>query len=129
AASRASVLYVVQAQRLKAKALPGHGMRVMSLERLEQMNRRGITWAFPLLTIGLVVGMVQMTQEGVQLQGWTDPRILSTLVLWLVFAIVLYLRYGFRLRGKRVALLTIVAFGLLIVTLVTSHQYKPGGMP
>ena len=125
----ASVMYLVQAQRLKAKALPGQGIRLLSLERLETMNRRGIVWAFPLLTIGLLVGMAQMAQEGVQLQGWTDPRILSTLVLWLVFAIVLYLRYGFRLRGKRVALLTIMAFALLLVTLVTSHHYKPGGLP
>jgi ABC-type transport system involved in cytochrome c biogenesis permease subunit len=125
----ASIMYLVQAHRLKAKALPGHGLRLLSLERLEKMNRRGITWAFPLLTIGLVVGMVQLTQAGVRLIGWTDPRILSTVMLWLVFAIVLYLRYGFHLRGRNVALLTIVAFGLLLVTLVTGHSVQPGASP
>jgi ABC-type transport system involved in cytochrome c biogenesis permease subunit len=125
----ASLMYLVQAQRLKAKLPPTKGIRLLSLERLENMNRRGINWAFPLLTIGLIIGLVQMAQEGVQLQGWTDPRVLSTIVLWLVFVIVLYLRYGFHLRGKRVALLTIMAFALLMVTLVTSHQHKPGGIP
>jgi|SRR5205807_1923951 len=125
----ASVMYLVQAQRLKVKTLPGQGVRLLNLERLENMNRRGIIWAFPLLTIGLIVGLVQMTQEGVQLQGWADPRILSTTVLWIVFVIVLYLRYGIRLGGRRVAFLTIMAFALLLVTLVTSHQHKPGGLP
>ena len=125
----ASVMYLVQSQRLKEKKFSGNGIRLLNLERLENMNRHGINWAFPLLTIGLIIGLAQMAQDKVQLQGWTDPRILSTLVLWIVFVIVLYLRYGFRLRGKRVALLTIMAFALLMVTLVTSHQHKPGGIP
>src|SRR5439155_26002774 len=90
----ASVMYLVQAQRLKAKTVPSHGLRLLSLERLEQMNRRAITSAFPLLTAGLLLGLVQMVHEGTRLYSWTDPRILSTVLLWLVFAIVLYLRYG-----------------------------------
>ncbi len=125
----ASVMYLVQSHRLKEKKLSGNGIRLLNLERLENMNRRGINWAFPLLTVGLIIGLVQMAQDGVQLQGWADPRVLSTIVLWIVFVLVLYLRYGFRLRGKRVALLTIMAFALLMVTLVTSHQHKPGGIP
>jgi len=125
----ASIMYLAQARRLKAKALPGHGLRLLSLERLEQMNRRGIDWAFPLLTIGLLVGMVQLAQAGVRLQGWTDPRILSTLILWFVFTLLLYLRYGFHLRGRSAALLTIMAFALLLITLVTGHSFQPGGGP
>jgi ABC-type transport system involved in cytochrome c biogenesis permease subunit len=125
----ASLMYLVQAQRLKAKALPGQGLKLLSLEKLEQMNRRGIEWAFPLLTVGLVVGMVQLGQSGDPLKGWTDPRILSTTILWFVFAIVLYLRYGLHLRGRRAALWTVLAFALLLVTLVTSHSPRPGGGP
>src|SRR5439155_24450435 len=62
----ASVMYLVQAQRLKAKLPPGKGIRLLSLEQLENMNRRGINWAFPLLTIGLIVGLVLMAQENVK---------------------------------------------------------------
>jgi ABC-type transport system involved in cytochrome c biogenesis permease subunit len=124
----ASVMYLVQARRLKAKLPPGKGMRLLSLERLESMSRRGINWAFPLLTIGLIVGLALMSQENAHLRGWTDPRVLSTIVLWLVFAIMLYLRYGFDQGGRRVALLTIMAFALLMVTLVTAHRH-PGGTP
>jgi len=124
----ASVMYLVQAHRLKAKAVPGKGLRLLSLERLETMNRRAITWAFPLLTVGLFLGIAQMFQEGTRLQGWTDPRVVSTCILWAVFAIVLYLRYGFHLRGRRVALLTILAFGLLLLTLIKPH-HLPGGPP
>ena len=48
----ASVMYLVQAQRLRAKIPPGEGMRLLSLERLEAMNRHAINLAFPLLTAG-----------------------------------------------------------------------------
>ncbi len=126
----ASLMYLVQAHRLKAKVLPGEGMQLLSLERLEQMNRRAINWAFPLLTAGVLVGMVLMIQQPREaLFNWKDPRILGTVILWLVYAILLYLRYGFHLRGRRVALLTIVAFGLLLVTLASTHTSVTGGNP
>ncbi len=122
-----TILGGIQNQALGTAA--GSPARLLSLERLEQMNRRGIDWAFPLLTIGLLVGMVQLAQAGVRLQGWTDPRILSTLILWFVFTLLLYLRYGFHLRGRSAALLTIMAFALLLITLVTGHSFQPGGGP
>lgn len=126
----ASLMYLVQAHRLKAKVLPGEGMRLLSLERLEQMNRRAINWAFPLLTAGVLVGIVLMIHQPRQpFADWKDPRILGTAILWLVYVILLYLRYGFHVRGRRVALLTIVAFGLLLVTLASAHTVVTGGNP
>ncbi|HZU35152.1 MAG TPA: cytochrome c biogenesis protein CcsA, partial [Gemmataceae bacterium] len=38
-----SVMYLLQARRLRTKTLPGTGLRLLSLERLESMNRRAIT--------------------------------------------------------------------------------------
>jgi ABC-type transport system involved in cytochrome c biogenesis permease subunit len=126
----ASVMYLVQAHRLKAKILPGDGLRLLSLERLEQMNRRAIAWAFPLLTAGVLVGLALIQNQGTTgTWDWKDPKILGTVVLWLVFAILLYLRYGVHLRGRRVAQLTIVAFVLLVFTLASTHTSVPGGGP
>jgi len=125
----ASLMYLVQARRLRSKAIPGQGLRLLSLERLEAMNRRAINTAFPLLSAGLLIGIALMVEDRDRLEGLTDPRILSTLVLWLVFAVMLYLRYGVHLHGRRVALLTIVAFALLLLTLVTQHSLTPGGRP
>jgi ABC-type transport system involved in cytochrome c biogenesis permease subunit len=119
----ASVMYLIQARRLKNKALPGTGIRLLSLERLEQMNRRAINWSFPLLTAGVLVGAWLMFHRANAWPSWADPRILGSVVLWLVFAVVLYLRYGIGLRGRRLAIMTIVAFALLLVTLVSEHTF------
>jgi ABC-type transport system involved in cytochrome c biogenesis permease subunit len=125
----ASVMYLIQAHRLKAKVPPGSGLQLLSLERLEEMNRRAINLAFPLLTAGVAVGIALMLQRAEPLPEWTDPKILGAAILWLVFAILLYLRYGFRLRGRRVAFLTITAFVLLVFTLASAHTAIQGGQP
>jgi ABC-type transport system involved in cytochrome c biogenesis permease subunit len=116
----ASLMYLFQARRLRTKVLPGKGLHLLSLERLEDMNRRAITIAFPLLTIGVLLGAALMTRVAGSL-AWTDPRVLSTGVLWIAFAVLLQLRYGRHLRGRQVALGTIAAFALLIVCLALSH--------
>src|SRR5262249_54587467 len=109
--------------RLKAKLPPGQGMKMLSLERIEAMNRRAILWAFPFLTAGLVVGLVLQFHGGGSAQlGWEDPKILSGIGLWVVFAILMYLRYGAHVRGRQVALWTMLAFILLMFALVTAHR-------
>ena len=115
----ASLMYLYQAHRLKTKQLPLRGLRMLSLERLEMMNRRAIILAFPLFTVGMSIGIVLMFVE--QLKGWTDPRVLSAFVLWLTFALLLYLRFGAHLRGRQIALWTIVTFGLLLCCLTLPH--------
>ncbi len=123
----ASVMYLVQVRRLRAKVPPGRGVRLLSLERLESMNRRAILLAFPLLTAGLLVGLGLLLHNGERAVGYV--RILSVVGLWLVFAILLYLRYRVHARGRQVALLTIVAFVLLLASLVSIHPFAPGGTP
>jgi ABC-type uncharacterized transport system permease subunit len=125
----ASVMYLAQAHRLRTKAPPGKGLRLMSLERLEAMIRHAIVTSFPLLTAGLLTGIALLVPRFADVQSWRDLRIVSTIVLWVVFALLLYLRYGYHLRGRRIALLTIVAFALLVCTLAASHTVAQGGAP
>jgi ABC-type transport system involved in cytochrome c biogenesis permease subunit len=124
----ASIMYLVQMRRLQAKRAPGQGMRMMSLERLESMNRKAILWAFPLLTLGLIVGIALQLHQGNLLNGWESPKILSTIGLWLVFAILIYVRYGAHARGRQVALLSLLAFAIMICALLAPvHPFAPGG--
>ncbi len=70
----ASVMYLVQVYRLKAKVSPRKGMKLLSLERLETMNRRAIMWSFPLLTAGLIVAVVRALQGQEDFVSWTNPK-------------------------------------------------------
>ncbi|MFO0880439.1 MAG: cytochrome c biogenesis protein CcsA [Gemmataceae bacterium] len=121
----ASLMYLIQSHRLRTKTPPGQGLRLLNLERLETMNRRALFIAFPLLTAGMIAGMVLL--HGSDTVSWSDPRVIGTLLLWLVFALLLYLRFAQHLRGRQVAFMTIVAFVLLLICVVISHPLRNGG--
>jgi ABC-type uncharacterized transport system permease subunit len=125
------LMYLVQSSRLKSKRSPRFGFALPSLEQLERWNRGAITAAFPLLTFGLGIGValnLESQRAGQRVLGWTDPKVLSTAGVWLVFALLLHARYRPEWRGKRVMFLTIgatafLAFALLGVDLLlpTAH--------
>ncbi|MCS6977007.1 MAG: cytochrome c biogenesis protein [Gemmatales bacterium] len=127
----ASVMFLVQAWKLKHKTPPGEGIQLLSLERLEVMNRRAITWAFPLFTAGLVIGLaLLLNQEDFTL---TDPKVIVTGLFWAVFALLLYLRYGLHIQGRRMALGTMIAFGIMLLAYVVQYiwpsAHPSGGGP
>ncbi len=121
----ASVMYLVQARRLRAKTPPGQGLQLLSLERLEEMNRNALMIAFPLLTAGILIGLMQLVAQAALLRGWGDFRIWGAAGLWVVFALLWSLQLARRLRGRQAALLTVVAFVLMIFTLVATHSVVP----
>ncbi len=102
-------------------------MKLLSLERLERMNRRAVNNAFPLLTVGLLLGAMRIWQSPHHDGDWTTVKITSTVGLWLVGAVLLYLRYGIHLSGRRMAQFTVFAFLLMLVALLAAHPLVPGG--
>ena len=127
----AGLMYLAQMRRLKAKRPFRLGLRLPSLEQSERINRGAITIAFPLLTFGLLIGVVlSLAARGegtvvgtAHMLRWTDPKVLSALLMWLVFAILLHARFRPAMRGKSVMVLTIVAFAFLVFTWVGIERF------
>jgi len=124
----ASVMYLVQAARLRAKANPFGRFKMLSLERLEAMNRRAVNWSFPLLTLGLLLGAVLLKQYHEPIENWYSLKVVGTVGLWLAFLVLLYLRYAAHVPGRRLALFTIVAFALLLVVLLSAHPFAQAAL-
>jgi ABC-type uncharacterized transport system permease subunit len=118
----AGLMYLVQANRLKHKRRARFGFALPSLEQSERLNRGAITVAFPLLTFGLVIGVILglATRRGAagMTLSWTDPKVVSAGLMWLVFAVLLNARFRPAMRGRSVMLLTILAFAFLVFTWV-----------
>ena len=123
----ASVMYLIQTRRVRNKVNPARVVPMLSLERLETMNRRAVNLAFPLLTAGLLVGTLLLRQEHDGAGNWLSVKVVSTAGLWVVFLVLLYLRYAAHLPGRRLAVFSIAAFGLLLVALGASHPFVAGG--
>jgi ABC-type transport system involved in cytochrome c biogenesis permease subunit len=109
----AGLMYLAQSHRLKHKRPPRFGFKLPSLEESERLNRGAITVAFPFLTAGLLVGVVMevaLRKAGHSRLGWTDPKVVSGVLMWLVFAGLLHARFRPEMRGRRVMIFTVVAF-------------------
>jgi ABC-type uncharacterized transport system permease subunit len=122
----AGLMYLVQMRRLKARRPSRFPLALPSLEQSERINRGAITVAFPLLTFGLLIGMIlsvaarsEGNSQGItHTLSWTDPKVLSALLMWVVFAVLLHARFRPAMRGRSVMVLTIVAFAFLVFTWV-----------
>lgn len=120
----AGLMYLAQMRRLKSKRPMRFGLALPSLEQSERVNRGSITIAFPLLTFGLLIGLVLSLKARGMAEGtgltlrWTDPKVLSALGMWLVFAGLIHARFRPAMRGRSVMVLTIVAFAFLVFTWV-----------
>ncbi|MGP0063620.1 MAG: inner membrane protein YpjD [Isosphaeraceae bacterium] len=120
----AGLMYLAQMRRLKAKRPSRTGLALPSLEQSERINRGAISIAFPLLTFGLLIGMILSLASQTESPGsatapihvlrWTDPKVLSALMMWLVFAVLLHARFRPAMRGRSMMVLTIVAFSFLV---------------
>jgi ABC-type uncharacterized transport system permease subunit len=119
----ASIMYLIQARRLRLKQNPLGGMKMLSLERLETMNRRAVNVAFPLLTIGLLLGAILLRQYHEIAENWFSLKVLGTVGLWVVFAVLLYLRYATHVPGRRLAWFTLAAFALMLLVLAAVHPF------
>ena len=77
--------------------------------------------AVPLLTIGLVAGIIlgQLSPETTAVFSFTDPTVLAHAVVWIAMAALFYRLLRQRgASGKTVAWQTVWAFGFLIATIV-----------
>ena len=94
--------------------------RYPSLEALERLNIRAATVGFPLLTIGLWLGMLQIWNEPDRLAWLTDAKVICTMIVWLMYAALLHMQHLPTFRGTRIAWLSMLSTLGLLVTFVVS---------
>ncbi len=107
-------MYLVQEHYVKSKRLGGLFERLPSLQTLDEMNYRLITFGFPLLTLAIITGALWAESAWGRFWNW-DPRETWALITWFIYAIILHARLVAGWRGKRAALLSIIGFLTIII--------------
>jgi cytochrome c-type biogenesis protein CcsB len=112
-----AIMYLIQENQIKRKHLGSLYSRLPSLETLDSMNHYSLIWGFSFLTVGMISGSVYAQYALGRYWQW-DPKEVWTLITWLFYAVLLHERLAAGWRGRRVAILSILAFGILLFTFV-----------
>ncbi|MCK4315780.1 MAG: cytochrome c biogenesis protein CcsA [Anaerolineae bacterium] len=92
------------------------GLRV-SEEEIERTMERTVALGFPWLTLALLTGAIWAQKAWGRYWGW-DPKETWALVTWLWYLLILHVRPLRRWRGKRLAVLVVIGFGLVLFTFI-----------
>ncbi|MGL4462302.1 MAG: cytochrome c biogenesis protein CcsA [Planctomycetia bacterium] len=125
-AAAAAVMYLVKTRQLKRGPFSG-GLTLPSLERLDRVNTGSVYLAYCLLTLALLLGL------SLRQLSLTDPKVLTSGASWLVFTVLVHRRYHPENRGRRMAVWTLAAAAVVLVSVLgdplfgTGHMAPAGG--
>jgi len=116
----ASVLYLVQERALKSKKSSGILARLPALEVIDEIGFRSLLLGFPFMTLGLIAGTI-VAQSTFGRVNLLDPKILLSLLMWVVYLVLLYTRWSAGWRGRRAAYLAASAFVFALIAWAANY--------
>lgn len=111
------LMYIIQERLIKTKKLGRYHKLLPSLETLDAINRRGLPLGFFFLTLGIISGALWAGSAWGFYWSW-DPKETWSLITWLIYAAIIHQRLALGWRGKRIAVLAILGFALVIFTFI-----------
>jgi ABC-type uncharacterized transport system permease subunit len=105
----ASLLYLVQERRIKAKPSSTSSRTfdwLPPLDNLERIAHATLLFGFPCMTVGLVIGTVLAQDSALGAAYFRDPKIIASFIMWAAYVLLLFVRNTAGLRGRRAAYLS-----------------------
>jgi len=106
-----SAMYLFQERQLKSRHLTSSFLLLPSIEQLDVIHFRLLIMGFVMLTVGMLGGMVSYRIVG----HWTVPKIVWAALVWMLYGSLVFARGIRSVRGRKVAVMSMVSFALLLV--------------
>jgi cytochrome c-type biogenesis protein CcsB len=110
------IMYLLQEREIKSKRFGFFYGRLPSLEALDSLNRHCLSTGFPLMTLGIITGMLWTKQGSGAYWQW-NPKETVSLITWLIYAAIIHQRFTVGWRRRKAAIMVIVGFLVALVAL------------
>jgi len=120
----AGLLFLIQERQLKHKHMGVLFHRLPALRTLDRLNFIAIGMGFCLLSLGVVFGVWGARALLGDWWRW-DPKETLTLALWGSYLVLWLVRLRATLRGRKVALLSVLGFTLVLFTFLGVSRWLP----
>jgi ABC-type transport system involved in cytochrome c biogenesis permease subunit len=114
-------MYLIQERQLKTRRLTSSFLLLPSIEQLDVIHFRLLIMGFGMLTAGMVGGIISYHIVG----HWTVPKIIWASSVWLLYGALVAARGLWTLRGRKVALASMVSFALMLVGFWGVSLFQP----
>jgi ABC-type uncharacterized transport system permease subunit len=91
--------------------------KLPNLEILEKLNFYSVLIGFILLTISIMIGFIWLPIAFPDI-SYTDPKLISSGVVWLIFGIGILAKLTSKLYGKKVIIFSLIGFVIALVSLL-----------
>ena len=116
-AGLAGLLFLAEDRALKAKRRAGWGRRLPSLEALDRVNLLSLAIGFPLLTLGVITGM--LWTQGVTGHWWpSDAHATWSAIAWAIYLALAVARFAGGWRGREAAASAAAGFAFLLFAVI-----------
>lgn len=120
-----SIVYLAIERGIKKKRMSGISARFPSLETLDRINYKCMSYGFPLLTLGIITGSLWAEMAWGSYWNW-DPKETWSLITWIVYAILIHNRLAIGWRGRRTAYMMIAGFLFILMTFLGVNLFMGG---
>ena len=107
------IMYLIQEHYLKSRKVGGLYFLLPSLDILDELSYKCLTYGFPLLTIAMITGAIWAEYVWGSYWSW-EPRQTWSLITWFLYAALLHGRLTVGWRGRKAAIYSIVSFLILV---------------
>lgn len=121
----AGICYRYVDWQIKHKTKPGRLRKDFpALLSCDRINHWAVSVGFPLFTIGMLAGFLWADFTWDQAFSW-DPKELSSVIIWFLFAFLFYQRLALGWKGRKPANLASWIFVLCLVSMVVINFFLP----
>lgn len=117
------LLYLLLYNEIKMNKFGLVFKRLPSLETLYRLCFHSVVIGFVLLTFGVVIGVIWLPSAFPNF-SYTDPKLITTGIVWILFGFLIVAKYVANWNGKRVVNLALFGYVLTILSVVLSIVFS-----
>jgi ABC-type uncharacterized transport system permease subunit len=118
-------LYLMLYHEIKSTRFGLIYSRLPSLEMLETMSNRSEVFGFAMLSVAIGIGLFWLPRVFSNF-SYLDPKLVGTLVIWLLYAIALAAKRRLGWQGRKTMVISLIAFGFVFLSMTVINLYLSG---
>jgi ABC-type transport system involved in cytochrome c biogenesis permease subunit len=119
------LLYLLLYHEIKSTRFGLIYNRLPNLEMLEIMSHKAEVFGFVSLSLAILIGVLWLPRVFKDF-SYLDPKLIGTMGIWVLYAIAIGTRRTLGLQGRRMMVLSLIAFGCVFLSMTVVNFFLSG---